>query len=183
VRRSGYGSRVKLAVALVLLACGSAAAKPDPNLAKLAPPLHDQYVAWLARQSPRDRAAAQRTVDRWKCPDDARLPCPDRVPNDAEYAELEIARLVVDPHVDVEVWMASEDSALALEAAGFHLWSSSHVPKIQPATAVALHRTVYWIHIMPSDLHALAKLLANPDVISIRRTTLQQVEHRHDEPL
>lgn len=110
--------------------------------------------------------------------------CADETPpSDAEFAELEVARLVVDPHVDIEVWMASRDSALALETAGFHLWSSDRAPKLQAINAVDLHRTVYALHILPIDLHRLDRLLADPDVVAIRRTTVEDVEHFHVRPL
>jgi hypothetical protein len=190
--------KLRTLVALAMVACGSRPMQPTPPVAtgsipsvdKLEPPLRDQYTAWLDRQSERDHATAKRTVERWECKaasyDETRgvSRCADEAPpSDAEYAELEIARLVVDPHVDIEVWMASEDSALALEPAGFHLWSSTRAPKLQPIHALDLHRTVYAIHILPIDLHALDRLLASPAVISIRRTTVADVEHVHVRPM
>lgn len=184
-------------IALVTVACGSnprptdpSATRPIQSLDKLEPPLRNQYAAWLDRQSGSDRSTAKRTVERWECKDPSFdetrgvSRCADEAPpNDAEYAELEIARLVVDPHVDIEIWMASEESALALEASGFHLWSGDHAPKVQPINALERHRTVYAIHILPIDLHVLDRLLANSAVISIRRTTVEDVEHSHVRPL
>ena len=162
---------------------------PPRGSDKLEPGLRAHYLAWRDHHGASDLEHAKRTVDRWDCKDatfDAARGvsrCQEaRPPNDAEYAELEAARLVVDPHVQIEVWLVSREAAAALEAAGVHLWSDSEVEKIQPIDVVDLHRTVYEVHILPFDLHDMDALLARPEVIRVRERELRELEDR-PEPL
>ena len=160
----------------------------DALLDKLAPALRERYVTWRDHHSERDRVHAEAIVERWQCKDASYdeqrgvSRCVDMpAPTNEEYAQLEAARLVLDPHIYVAVWLESEQAALALESEGIHLWSNHRHPKIQRINAGELHRTVFQILIFPLALDHVEELLARPGVICVRHKSLDSVDPP-DEP-
>jgi hypothetical protein len=167
----------------------SAAPRPthDALLDKLEPHLRARYIGWRAHHGPRERVEAEGIVRRWTCRDasyDERRGvsrCADaRGPTRAEYAQVEAARLVLDPRVHVAVWLESEQAARDLEAAGVHLWSSRRQRAIQPVLSTDLNRIVYEVRIFPLALEQMERLLARPGVLHVRSQPLDAVDPPHD---
>ncbi|HTR55506.1 MAG TPA: hypothetical protein VMJ10_32730 [Kofleriaceae bacterium] len=172
----------------------AAPAKPATDtrvrLDKLEPPLRRRYAAWRGHHGAGDVARAKATIERWACKDatfDASRGvsrCADTPqPNDEELEELEVARLVADPHVSVELWLESADAARSLEHDGFHLWPGNDTTsKIEPIGDGKHQPRIYEVHIIKLDLHAMDRLLVEPGVIVVRLRLPRSLEAR-DEPL
>ncbi len=172
-------------------ACGAApparAPAQQPWLSKLEPQLRERYVQWRDRHGAADRARAQAIVRRWQCSDAsyderrgvsrcAGMPAP----SSEEDAQLEAARLVLEPQLPVAVWLASEQAAVARERDGIALWFTADHAKIRPLNARDLGRTVFEVRIFPLALDQFQSVLARPGVLRVRYVSPDWVDPPDD---
>jgi hypothetical protein len=163
---SGTNPDVKplLAVVMLLFAC-RAPIEPITNKAPLASPsgtakldanLAHIYGTWSAHHGPADRERAKRWVERGQ--DGSQV-------TNEEMREIEAARIVLEPTVDVSVDVDTQQDAAELAANGFKFWAPIGEPK--RVHLVDLGRDVVRVYISNLRLDAIEKLVGYHGVIGV----------------